>query len=378
MTPLPKLSLATIGLIAALSSPVATAQSEPLNTNLCQQHGLIQTLDDRTVLYTLDYFGTSIGIEIFDAGTADAQAALCHSLQLIKRYHQLASDYSTYTGVTNIKSLNLAPTQTHHVEPELFELIEMGIQWHEISKGYFNIAIGPVVQLWRQQRFTCEQQDGVHCAIPSQQALEEAATHTKISNITLDKTNHSVTMADGMSLDMGGIAKGWMVEKVLNYLKHQGVRSVVINAGGNIRHFGQHPQERAFVTAIENPVCRKHQFQLPSCDQLPIRYSEVIKGEDITVVTSGNYLKYYQVDDREYHHIIDPTTLYPKQGGVATSVVLSSNHVFADVLSTTLFLMPTKQAQALAESLPYLEAMWTLDESGNRLYSSGFSRYTQQ
>ncbi|TKB51960.1 FAD:protein FMN transferase [Ferrimonas aestuarii] len=378
MTPLPKFSLAAIGLIAALSSPVATAQSEPLNTNLCQQHGLIQTLDDRTVLYTLDYFGTSIGIEIFDAGTADAQAALCHSLQLIKRYHQLASDYSTYTGVTNIKSLNLAPTQTHHVEPELFELIEMGIQWHEISKGYFNIAIGPVVQLWRQQRFTCEQQDGVHCAIPSQQALEEAATHTKISNITLDKTNHSVTMADGMSLDMGGIAKGWMVEKVLNYLKHQGVRSVVINAGGNIRHFGQHPQERAFVTAIENPVCRKHQFQLPGCDQLPIRYSEVIKGEDITVVTSGNYLKYYQVGDREYHHIIDPTTLYPKQGGVATSVVLSSNHVFADVLSTTLFLMPTKQAQALAESLPYLEAMWTLDESGNRLYSSGFSRYTQQ
>ncbi|WP_084144299.1 FAD:protein FMN transferase [Ferrimonas kyonanensis] len=357
----------------------ANAANSSADSAFCQQHGLIQSEPNRSVLYTLDYFGTSISVEVLDDGGEDAALALCESLRLIEHYHQLASDYDTYPGLVNIKSINLDPTATHRVDPELFELIQTGVEWHRLSGGYFNIAIGPVVQLWRQHRFQCNQQGAGpdDCSLPSNEALKAAATHTRINNIHLNAANHSITMAEGMSLDLGGIAKGWMVEKVLDQLKQRGMRSVVINAGGNIRHYGRHPEGRPFVTAIENPVCRKHDFQLPGCDQMETRYTEVVTGENLTVVTSGNYLKYFEVGGKEYHHIIDPTTLYPKQGGVATSVVLSNNHIYADVLSTTLFLMPLDRAKALAEKLNYLEGVWVLDENGRRVYSSGFERLSR-
>ncbi|WP_417347048.1 FAD:protein FMN transferase [Ferrimonas sp.] len=353
------------------------SDADPSN-GFCQQHGLIQSEPNLSVLYTLDYFGTSISIEILDDGGEDAETALCQSLKLIEHYHQLASDYDTYPGLVNIKSINLDPTATHRVNPELFELIQTGVEWHRLSEGYFNIAIGPVVQLWRQHRFRCTKgaSNERECSLPTDAELRAAAEHTRIANIQLDPADHSVTMTEGMSLDLGGIAKGWMVEKVLDHLKAQGMRSVVINAGGNIRHYGHHPEGRPFVTAIEDPVCRKHDFQLPGCDQMERRYTEVVTGENLTVVTSGNYLKYFEVGGKEYHHIIDPTTLYPKQGGVATSVVLSNNHIYADVLSTTLFLMPLDRAKALAEKLSYLEGVWVLDEDGRRVYSSGFERFS--
>ncbi|TKB48442.1 FAD:protein FMN transferase [Ferrimonas sediminicola] len=360
-----------------LLTPFAWADAPSADRQFCQQHGLIQSEPNRSVLYTLDYFGTSITIEVLDNGGEDAATSLCESLRIIERYHRLASDYDTYPGLVNIKSINLAPTQTHRVEPELFEMIESGIEWHRLSRGYFNIAIGPVVQLWRQHRFRCnsDQPEQRECSLPSDAELRAAAQRTRIDAIRLDAASHSITMAEGMSLDLGGIAKGWMVERVLNHLRERGMRSVVINAGGNIRHYGLHPEGRPFVTAIEDPVCRKHQFQLSGCERAENRYGDLIKGENLTVVTSGNYLKYFEVDGKEYHHIIDPTTLYPKRGGVATSVVLTANHIYADVLSTTLFLMPLDQARALAEKLDYLEAVWVLDENRNEIHSSGFEHY---
>ncbi|MBY6186324.1 FAD:protein FMN transferase [Marinobacter hydrocarbonoclasticus] len=343
----------------------------------CQLDGIISEGEEYTSLTTLKYFGTSIAINIYDAGDGDARAALCDSLNVIKRLHQQGSDYQTYDGVVNIRSINNAPTQTHKIDPELVELIQAGIDWHRISKGYFNIAVGPVVQEWRRQRNACAEPASANngCSLPSEQALKEASKYTDINKINLDAEAGTVSLAEGMSLDLGGIAKGWMAEKVLDQLVAAGMRSFVINAGGNIRHWGRHPQGRPFVTAIEDPICKKHDFEPAQCRQLDGQFHEFIAGENLTIVSSGNYLKYYRVGDKEYHHIINPNTGYPKDEGVSVSVVMNDQHIYADVLSTTLFLMPKDEAMKMAESLPYLEAVWYLDDEGNKDSTSGFDNY---
>ncbi|WP_246814768.1 FAD:protein FMN transferase [Ferrimonas balearica] len=356
--------------------PAKTSERNQFDTQ-CELDGIISETSGYTNLTTLKYFGTSIAIQVYDAGEGDAKQALCDSLATIKRLHQQGSDYQTYDGVVNIRSINNAPTEVHKIDPELTELIQAGIDWHRISKGYFNIAVGPVVQQWRQKRNACAEPEAADngCSLPSPQAIENASKYTDISKINLDVDANTVTLGEGMSLDLGGIAKGWMAEKVKDQLVAAGMRSFVINAGGNIRHWGRHPQGRAFVTAIEDPVCKKYDFQPSQCQQLEGQFHEIVAGENLTIVSSGNYLKYYRVGDKEYHHIINPNTGYPKTEGVSVSVVMNDQHIYADVLSTTLFLMPMKEAMDMAESIPYLEAVWYLDEAGNKVSTSGFEKY---
>ncbi|QIZ76972.1 FAD:protein FMN transferase [Ferrimonas lipolytica] len=326
---------------------------------------------------TLKYFGTSITVAIYDAGSAQAESVLCDSVNTIERLHKLGSDYDTYDNIVNIKAINNAPTEVHKIEPELAEIIAAGIEWHQLSDGYFNIAIGPVVQVWRRYRNQCTalKMANDDCLIPTDKELIDAIKYSDISNIKLNKTVGTVSMAEGMSLDLGGIAKGWMAEQVYQQLVDAGVASFVINAGGNIRHFGQHPEKRLFTTAIEDPICKKANFEPAKCNQFDNQFHEIVAAEDIAVVSSGNYLKYFTVDNVDYHHIINPKTLFPKTTGISTTVVLNDNHIYADVLSTTLFLMPLDKAIKMAEDLQYVEAVWYLDKHGNKKTTAKFDKY---
>ncbi|WP_394202977.1 FAD:protein FMN transferase [Shewanella waksmanii] len=341
----------------------------------CSPNSVIELSDGKATLSTLKYFGTTISIDIFNTPNEQSKNILCKALNVIQEYHYLASNYSTYPHVTNIKSINNEPSKKHPIDPKLTELISESIRWHDISHGYFNIALSPVIDLWRQHRFAC-MRNAKDCSIPDSQALTQAAKHTDISQIQLNIEDNEIQLAKGMSIDLGGIAKGWMAEKVYQQLKHDGVSQFMINAGGNIRHYGLHPQGRLFTTAIEDPICKKHDFQLPKCNGFDGQYHEVIQGEDLTIVSSGNYLRYFEVDGKQYHHLIDPHTLAPKPTGVATTVIMNDNQIMADVLSTMLFLMPVDEALDYVERHDGIEAVWYLDEQGHKKASKHFKRYS--
>lgn len=340
----------------------------------CSTNSVIDISEDISTINTLKYFGTTITIDIFNTPKEESKNILCNALKVIQEYHYQASNYSTYPHVKNIKTINNAPSKTHKIDPLLSELIAQSITWHEKSHGYFNIALAPVIELWRQQRFACKDTPGT-CEIPSHDALKQAAQHTDIQAIDLNQRDNLISLNQNMSIDLGGIAKGWMTEKVYDQLIQDGVTQFMINAGGNIRHYGLHPQQRLFTTAIEDPICKKSQFSLPGCDTLAGQYHEVVSGEDITVVSSGNYLRYFEVDGQQYHHLIDPHTLKPKLTGVATTVILNDQQIYADVLSTMLFLMPLDQAMKYVDEHDFIEAVWYLDEQGNKRESQHFQRY---
>ncbi|WP_394130778.1 FAD:protein FMN transferase [Shewanella maritima] len=343
----------------------------------CDANALINVEANKATLNTVKYFGTSVTITVFNQPQSQAKKQLCHALNVIQEYHFLASNYSTYPHVTNIKTINESPTDLHQIDPLLTDLLAQSIAWHDKSQGYFNIALSPVIDLWREKRFACmkakNKQTG--CQIPTQHALEQAAQFTQITDIKLDTKQHNIRLKQGMKIDLGGIAKGWMTEKVFQQLVADGVNQFMIDAGGNIRHKGLHPQQRLFATAIEDPLCKKSEYQLATCANFDGQYHEVIAGENITVVSSGNYLRYFEVGGKQYHHLIDPTTLAPKSTGVATTVILDDNQIYADVISTSLFLMPLEQAIAFANKHDYIEAVWYLNEQGDKVTSESFDKY---
>ena len=341
----------------------------------CEGNGIISVNKGVISLHTLKYFGTSITIDLYGEETNHGKASLCKALNVIQKYHYLASNYSTYPHVTNIKSINNSPNTTQHIAPELTAILASSIEWNSLSNGYFNIALSPVIDIWRAYRNDCNIR-GI-CKLPTATELAAASRYTHISDITLDVENNTISMKPGMSIDLGGIAKGWMAEKVYDQLKSDGMTSFMINAGGNIRHFGRHPEGREFVTAIEDPECKKYDYQLDKCHSQAGLYHEIVKGEDLTIVSSGNYLQYFTFDGKDYHHIIDPKTLFPKEEGISVSTVLDSQHIFADVISTTLFLMPINEALMFANDNEYIKAVWYLDSSGNKAYSNNFHEVSE-
>ncbi|MCL1060004.1 FAD:protein FMN transferase [Shewanella gelidimarina] len=343
----------------------------------CEGNALITNNAVSSNLTTLKYFGTSISIDIYDNNDKDINSAFCNALHVIQEYHYLASNYSTYPHVTNIKSINNQPDKKHKIDPKLTELIQASIDWHDKTHGYFNIALSPVIDIWRGYRAKCKGERKLQdrCSIPTEAELAQAKLLINIKDIDLDLTNNTIQMKAGMSIDLGGIAKGWMAEMVYRQLKADGVENFMINAGGNIRHYGVHPEGRNFTTAVENPICKKYNNTLEQCQSFEGQYHEVVTGKDLAIVSSGNYLRYYRVKGKEYHHIINPKTLYPKSTGISTTIVVNNNQLFADVISTALFLMPLKEALAYANKNKDVEAVWYLNVQGDKVESEKFNRY---
>ncbi|MCK8045411.1 FAD:protein FMN transferase [Shewanella sp. 1CM18E] len=343
----------------------------------CNSNAIVSTKNGVSNLTTLKYFGTSITIDIYDNNIDNLDKVFCNSLNVIQEYHYLASNYSTYPHVTNIKSINNAPEKLHHIDPKLTELIEASIDWHAKSDGYFNIALSPVIDIWRSYRAQCKGQRKLDdkCEIPTKTELSSVKHLINIDNIKLDTVNNTIQMQAGMSIDLGGVAKGWMAEMVYRQLKADGINNFMINAGGNIRHFGVHPEGRNFTTAIEDPICKKFNNSLSQCLDFNGQYHEVVTGRDISLVSSGNYLRYYRVQGKEYHHIINPKTLFPKATGVATTVVMNSNHIYADIISTMLFLMPLESAVKYVNEHDEVEAIWYLNDDGDKVISNNFNKY---
>jgi thiamine biosynthesis lipoprotein len=196
--------------------------------------------------------------------------------------------------------------------------------------------------------------------------LQEAAEHTSIEHLVIDEENSTVTLTDPkMKLDVGAIAKGYAVEMVARSLEEKGITGYVLNVGGNVRTVGTKADGSPWTAGVENPA-----------EDEDAPYLAYLALDSRSLVTSGSYQRYYVVDGKRYHHIIDPATLMPSEGFVSVSIVCPSS-AQGDALSTALFCMTVEEGQALIESLPDTEAMWVLAD-GTKITTSGFDRFTVQ
>ncbi len=314
--------------------------------------------------YYFDYFDTATTVVGY-AQSRDEFDAVCEKVKTaLEEYHRLYTIYTRYDGVNNLYTINNSDGEVA-VDERIIDMLSFAKEAYQITNGNTNVALGSVLSLWHNAR-TYGERHPESAALPDMEKLKAAALHTDIENLLIDKENGTVTLLDSeMSLDAGAVAKGYAVEMVAKMLENEGICGYLLNVGGNVRSVGLRPDGTKWTVGIENPDANGENDA----------YLALLSVENEAVVTSGSYQRYYYVDGKAYHHIIDPRTLMPGENFRSVSVICKSS-ALGDALSTALFCMSQNEGEALVETLIDVEAMWVLP-TGEIKYSSGFNSFVK-
>lgn len=307
----------------------------------------------------LDTFDTSVIVMAYAHTQEEFDDIYNTVYDTFTELHKQFDIYHNYDGINNIKSINdnagVAPVK---VDSVVIEMLKMSKDWYGKTNGIVNVAMGSVLSIWHDYR-DAGQYDPSKAKIPPMDQLQDAAKHTDINGVVIDEQASTVFLSDSrMRLDVGAVAKGYATEVAADKLIDKGYGSVLISAGGNIRAIG----------APKDGVRNKWGVGIKDPDS-PLAGStdesnllDVAFVTNLSVVSSGVYERFYSVDGVNYHHLIDPQTLMPANYYKAVTVVLE-NSGEADLLSTTLFLMPPEQSLDFAESLDGVEALWVMPDN---------------
>ena len=278
-------------------------------------------------------------------------------------YHRLFDIYHEYEGLNNIKTINdKAGIEPVPVDGEIIEFITFCKDMYGRSEAQVNIAMGSVLSIWHDYReYGIENPEDA--SLPDMDELKNAAEHVDLYQIIVNEKEGTVYLADErMSLDVGGIGKGYAVQKVCGYAKEIGMENLLISVGGNVCAVGGKRDGSDWKIGIQNPD--------RDSDEI---YVEKVQIKDACVVTSGNYQRYYTVAGKEYCHIIDPDTLVPAEFTASVTIIAADSGV-ADAMSTAVYNMPVDEAIDFVNGMDDMEALWVLKD-GRILYSEHFEDY---
>lgn len=285
----------------------------------------------------------------FDKYVEDIHARFMH-------LHKLYDKYNNYEGINNIKTINdEAGQEAVEVDDEIIEMLLFSKEWYEKAGPETNVALGSLISIWGEARDQAEE-DPDQAKLPDQSSLEEAILHTDINKVRIDIESKTVYLEDeNMSLDVGAVAKGYATEIVAQEVEAAGLESAIINAGGNIRVIGKplDGKREKWGIGIQNPD--------PELIANGSNILDVVYGNNLSVVTSGDYQRNFTVDGKIYHHIIDPKSLYPGDYYKSVTIVTADSGL-ADFLSTSVFLLPYNKGKELVDDLEGVEALWVMKD----------------
>lgn len=256
--------------------------------------------------------GTVIDLQI---SHTNAQEILKETILDLKMYEKR---FSANDPTSELMAVNTqAGIKRVKVNRELFELIKLGKE-HSLAEGsLLNIAIGPLVQKWRIG-FS-------DATVPNDETIKELLQTINPKKILLNETEHSVYLEKGMLIDLGALAKGFIGDLVLGKLKQQGVRSALINLGGNILTLGTPPNKECWKIGIRTPGESRES------------YDYILKVKDKSIVTSGIYERVLKTKNKTYHHILSPITGYPMETETLSLTIVSDKSVDGEIWTTRLF-----------------------------------------
>lgn len=277
------------------------------------------------------YFNTVITVTLYDTGQEEL---LEDCFTLADKYEKM---FSATIDSSDISKINQAKGQPVTVSDETIELLQKGLEYGALSEGRFDITIGKLSSLWN-----FSENEGV---VPDAADVAEAVSTINYRNVKID--GNQVSLANPESaIDLGGIAKGYIADRMKEYLTEQGATSGTINLGGNVLVIGEKTNDTPFNIGIQKPFD-------PEGSSIA-----VVKINDMTVVSSGVYERCFTVDDKLYHHILDTTTGYPYDNGLLGVSIICRDSVDGDGLSTTCFSLGLEKGMELVEALDDTEAIF--------------------
>jgi len=285
--------------------------------------GMIVNQPIKQVTKTYFYLGTIIDVTLYETENQDI---LNQVSDMILYYDNLLSRTIESSEITELNRTK-GPLE---VSQKTYELIQSSIKISEESKGYFDITINPIVELWGI---------GTEDAnVPSEKEINRELQYVDYKNIILSD-NNTVRLLNDASIDLGGIAKGFIADEIAKLIKDNGIEKALINLGGNVMAVGQSTEDQAWQIGIRHPLLNRSDVLLK------------IELEDKSVVTSGIYERFYEEEKKIYHHIFNPYTGYPMDNDLLSLTVISDQSIDGDAYSTALFNLGLDQAFQKANDL---------------------------
>ena len=296
---------------------------------------------------------TAVSIRIYDS---EDRTLLDECLKICDKYEKIFSRTNENSELYQLNQRLLPSVSGEHpseasdesktfsLSPELAHLIAIGLDYSQRSDGAFDLTIAPLSTLWN---FTAE-----NPSIPKASDIQSAASKCDYKNISfLSEDPSLITFASSdCQIDLGAIAKGYIADRIKEYLVSQGVQSAIINLGGNVLCIGQKPDESTFQIGIQKPFANRNETAaiMGICDR--------------SVVSSGIYERCFTQNNTLYHHLLNPKTGYPYNNELISVTIISENSVDGDALSTVCFALGLEKGLELIDSLENTDAVFITND----------------
>lgn len=288
--------------------------------------------------------GTIVRITVYGDDSEKLNNAVALSMKEIERLENLLSVNIPSSDISLVNSAS--GEYPVKVSDETAFLLEKALEWSERTEGAFDPTVGAIVKLW-----------GIgteSAAIPDPEKLKEAVEMTDFKKVSVVHEGNGtfVQTARGQRIDLGGIAKGYVTDKVRTLLINEGIRSALIDLGGNIAVFGQSPKPGKWKIGLQHPFGTRGE------------YFGILGVSDLSVVTSGPYERYFESGGVRYHHIFDTSTGYPSESDLASVTIVSASSTDADALSTALFVMGFDRSSSFLRERKDIDAVLVAKRAG--------------
>lgn len=272
-----------------------------------------------------------------------AEEAITAAFQRIDEIEQMAS---ASIETSDISKLNQAAGKEYvKVHPEVLKMVKTAVTYSELSGGAFDITVGPLIKLWgigtEEER------------VPSDSEIKALLPLVGYKNISMNEAESSIMLLkEGMSVDLGGIAKGYAADETVRILKEYGVKRAVISLGGSsVYTMGEKKDKSLWAVAVQHP--RKNKDSQYAC---------IVRMPEKALSTSGDYERYFIKDGKRYHHILNPFTGYPAESGVMSNTIVIRSDVadcnmLADILTKVTFVSGIEKGFQIIDSLSGVECL---------------------
>ncbi|MBY6952355.1 FAD:protein FMN transferase [Clostridium botulinum] len=282
--------------------------------------------------------GTIINIKAYGK---DADKAVQASVDKISDIENKMSLNISTSEVNKInKNAGIVPVK---VSKNTFDVVKASLIYSEKSKGSFDITVEPLVSLW-----------GIgtdKARIPSKDEINNALKLINYKDVIINEKESTVMLKrKGQAIDLGAIAKGYTADELKKVLLNYNVSSAFLSLGGNVYVLGNKPDKTLWKIGVQNPL-------EPRGD-----YLGIVSVSDKSVVTSGNYERFFEKNGKRYHHIFDTKTGYPAEKGLISVSIISDKSIDGDALSTSVYTLGLDEGKKLIESLKGVEAIFVTND----------------
>jgi len=294
-----------------------------------------RTLGEKPVTKTNFMLDTLISVQAYGPNASEAIDKAFERIQDIEQKMTSKADFSEVIDINQRAGKGFCK-----VSQDTFFVIQKGLYYSMLSKGKFDITIGPLVELW-----------GIgteHARLPGSDEIQEVLPLVDYTQVEINEEDYSVFLKNpGMAIDLGGIAKGYAADEAAKVLKQYGVKHGTINLGGNVVVLGGKSDGSPWRIGIQDPFFKTRGSIMAT-----------VEVTDKTLVTSGPYERFFEKDGKIYHHILNTESGYPVENELMSVTIITDKSIDADALSTTVFAMGLKEGMDFIEKSENMDAVF--------------------